>query len=313
MILQLLLLLTLQNNLVEFNTWKTKYNIKDCVNDTNCFINWLNNRDRVTEHNLYNDEYKLELNSFANIGEEWTTRKSHNSILKKNTRYHPKEDKPDLTLPDVVDWRTKGLVTGVKNQQQCGSCWAFSAVGSMEGQHARATGELVSLSESQIVDCDTQGGDEGCGGGEMDGAFDYVIKQGGIESEKAYPYDPQDDPCKFNKSKVAAKFNGFKDVTGGEEGLKSAVANIGPVSVAIDASQFTFQLYSSGVYYDKDCSTTELDHGVLVVGYGSEGGKDYWLVKNSWGESWGEKGYIKMARNRNNSCGIATQPSYPTV
>jgi cathepsin L len=313
MLFNILLLLALTDHAVDFSQWNHKYNKTYDINDTDIFVNWLYNKEKVINHNYYNDDYKLELNSFADINEEWGKRKSYNPILKKIQHVEPKECNPHLDLPDIVDWRNKSLVTGIKNQQQCGSCWAFSAVGSMEGQYAKASGKLVSLSESQIVDCDIDGGDQGCDGGQMDGAFQYVINQGGIESEKAYPYQPEDDTCKFNKSEVSAKFKGFKDVTGGEEGLKAAVANIGPISVAIDASQFTFQLYSSGVYYDKDCSTTELDHGVLVVGYGSENGKDYWLVKNSWGESWGEKGYIKMARNRNNSCGIATSPSYPTL
>ena len=309
MLFYLLTLLAISGDYIEFNNWKRAYNVS-YTNETQKverFINWLNNRQHVTIHNKKHLGYDLTLNEFADMGSEWTSRYSYNRKLKNKVRKEPIcLTNNDISLPDVVDWRGKGLVTDIKNQEQCGSCWAFSAVGSMEGQHAKNTGNLVSLSESQIVDCDVDGGDEGCGGGLMDGAFQYVIKQGGIESEKAYPYDPQDDPCKFNKSKVAATFKGFKDVTGGEEGLKAAVATIGPISVAIDASRPTFQLYSKGVYYDDDCSTTELDHGVLVVGYGNENGKDFWLVKNSWGENWGEKGYIKMARNKNNNCGIAT-------
>jgi cathepsin L len=182
----------------------------------------------------------------------------------------------------------------------------------MEAQHALKTGKLVSLSESQIVDCDLK--DAGCAGGWMDGAFRYVISNYGIEPEKDYPYIAQFEKCTANKTENVATFSSYKDVTGGETGLMEAVATVGPISVAIDASQPDFQLYQSGVYYNPDCSTTILDHGVLVVGYGTTAnGTDYWIVKNSWGETWGNKGYIWMARNRNNMCGIATHPSYPIV
>jgi len=148
----------------------------------------------------------------------------------------------------------------------------------------------------------------------MDYAFAYIKKDGGLQTEADYPYTGQDGTCSFDKSKVAATLTGFVDVTSGdEEALKQAVATVGPIAVAIDASHLSFQLYQSGVYHSIFCSSTNLDHGVLVVGYGTEDGKDYWLVKNSWADSWGLDGYIKMSRNRDNNCGIATQASYPTV
>jgi len=215
-------------------------------------------------------------------------------------------------LDETVDWRTKGMVTAVKNQGQCGSCWAFSTTGSFEGQHAKKSGNLVSLSEQQLVDCSTQ--NNGCQGGLMDYAFQYIRQVGGLETEADYPYYAQNRNCEFDQSRVAASLTGFVDVTrGDEEALKQAVATVGPVSVAIDASHSSFQSYRSGVYYEGSCSSSRLDHGVLVVGYGTESGRDYWLVKNSWAASWGEAGYIKMIRNQNNNCGIATQASYPTV
>ena len=155
----------------------------------------------------------------------------------------------------------------------------------------------------------------GCEGGLMDQGFEYIIKNKGIDTEQSYPYKGVDESCVFKKKSVGATITGFKDIqSGSESALQSAVANVGPISVAIDASSFTFQLYSSGVYDDDECGNQpeNLDHGVTAVGYGTQDGKDYWLVKNSWDTTWGEQGYILMSRNKNNQCGIATESSYPT-
>jgi cathepsin L len=228
------------------------------------------------------------------------------------TTYVPK---PVKDLPDTVDWRDKGVVTGVKDQGQCGSCWSFSATGSMEGAHALSTGNLVSLSEQNLIDC-VQGGSYTCDtGGEMQDAFAWVIQNGGIESEDEYPYCTcSGNQCAFDQSQVVATFSNYQAVTQGDENaLQSAAANQPGVSVAIDASNESFQLYSGGVYNEPACSSTQLDHGVLVIGYGNYDGSDYWLVKNSWGDSWGLQGYIMMSRNLDNQCGIATDASFPLV
>lgn len=149
----------------------------------------------------------------------------------------------------------------------------------------------------------------------MDNAFRYIKDNHGIDTEKSYPYEAEDDKCRYNPKTSGATDRGFVDVpTGDENKLKAALATIGPVSVAIDASHESFQFYSTGVYFEPECSPDNLDHGVLAVGYGTDDdGQDYWIIKNSWGESWGDGGYVKMARNRDNNCGVATQASYPLV
>merc|ERR1711988_872050 len=205
----------------------------------------------------------------------------------------------DSNLASDVNWVEKGAVTPVKNQGQCGSCWAFSTTGSVEGAMFLYSGELESYSEQQLVDCSKQ--NNGCNGGLMDYAFKY-IETAPLELESEYPYHAKKSKCKYEKSKGKGKVKGFKDVRKDTTGmqLKAALAH-GPVSVAIEADQFVFQGYHSGII-THGCGT-RLDHGVLAVGYG----EDYFLVKNSWGASWGDKGYLKIAPSQ---CGITHQPSY---
>lgn len=219
-------------------------------------------------------------------------------------------------LPTSVDWSVKGAVTPVKNQEQCGSCWAFSTTGSVEGAWFLSNGTLVSLSEQQLVDCSTAEGNQGCNGGLMDYGFQYIIDNKGITTEAAYPYTATGpNSCESTGKPVAATLSGFKDVApNSETALMTAIAQQ-PVSVAVEADQSVFQFYSGGVM-DSTCGT-QLDHGVLAVGYGTDGGKDYFLVKNSWGADWGEKGYIRLGRgakfNPSGQCGIQMDPSYPVV
>lgn len=280
----------------------------------------------IRQHNIEADlgkhTYWLGVNQFADwsnaeFGERMNGYKKSNKRPPAGSTFMPPSNAAEL--PKTVDWRTKGYVTQVKNQGACGSCWAFSTTGSLEGQHYRRTGKLVSLSEQDLVDCATPEGNQGCNGGEMGWAFDYIKENHGIDTEKCYPYEGVDDKCHFNRGCVGATVTGYVNVTSGDEkALQQAVASVGPISVAIDASSIWFQFYKFGVFTSSFCSTKALDHGVLVVGYGTEKGwiwgqTDYWLVKNSWGSWWGQSGYIKMARNQKNMCGIATDASYPLV
>uniref|UniRef100_A0A1I8Q2J6 cathepsin L n=1 Tax=Stomoxys calcitrans TaxID=35570 RepID=A0A1I8Q2J6_STOCA len=285
------------------------------------------NRHKIARHNQKyaagQVSFKMGLNKYADMlpQEFKETLNGYNYTLQKNLRKQSSQGAityippAHVTVPKTVDWRQKGAVTPVKDQGHCGSCWSFSATGALEGQHFRKTGVLVSLSEQNLVDCSTKYGNNGCNGGLMDNAFRYIKDNGGIDTEKSYPYEGIDDSCHFDKANVGATDTGFVDIPqGNEEMLMKAVATMGPVSVAIDASQESFQFYSEGVYIEPNCNSENLDHGVLVVGYGTDkNGQDYWLVKNSWGTTWGDNGYIKMARNQQNQCGIATASSYPTV
>jgi len=216
-------------------------------------------------------------------------------------------------LPDSVDWSQQGAVSPVKNQGQCGSCWAFSTVGSLEGRHQITTGKLQQFSEQQYVDCDKAFGDQGCNGGLMDNAFKYAM-QADICTEESYTYTGKGGNCQASSCSVGltkGSVTGYKDVDKTEEALQEAVAS-GPVSVAVDAATI-FQLYMGGIM-NLPCGST-LDHGVLAVGYGVENGKKYWKVKNSWGSSWGEHGYLRMLKGKSGAgqCGIRQQASYPVV
>ncbi|GAB4838718.1 Probable cysteine protease rd21b [Ancistrocladus abbreviatus] len=272
----------------------------------------------IDEHNAENRSYKLGLNKFADLTNDefrsmYLGAKRHvNRKLSK-----PKSDRYALRagdqLPESVDWRAKGAVVAVKDQGQCGSCWAFSTIGAVEGINKIVTGDLISLSEQELVECDKTY-NAGCNGGLMDYAFEFIIRNGGIDTEEDYPYTARDGTCDQNRKNArAVTIDGYEDVPANDEkSLQKAVANQ-PVSVAIEAGGRAFQLYESGVFTGQ-CGT-QLDHGVVAVGYGTDKGVDYWIVRNSWGPDWGENGYIRMERNVNytntGKCGIAMESSYP--
>jgi hypothetical protein len=288
------------------------------------------NAKKIEAHNAVESRtFDMALNEFADLTfEEFASTKLGMHLgLGGGLRHREEENGTPFmyqnadNVPSSIDWRDKGAVTPVKNQGQCGSCWAFSTTGAIEGINQIMTGKLVSLSEQQLVSCDTSR-DAGCGGGLMDFAFEYVVKNGGIDTEEDYGYWAWGLPCQTRREedRPAVTIDGYEDVPpNNAEALKKAVANQ-PVSVGICASS-ALQFYSSGVLSEESCCQ-DLNHGVLVVGYkdketdsDGENNGGYWLVKNSWGSGWGERGYFKLSKQSSSpsgTCGVYQAASYPT-
>uniref|UniRef100_A0A6I8Q0H0 Cathepsin K n=1 Tax=Xenopus tropicalis TaxID=8364 RepID=A0A6I8Q0H0_XENTR len=278
---------------------------------------WEKNLNLISQHNKEFSQglhtYDLAMNHLGDMTSEEVVQKMMGLKVPPNHRpnntYIPEWNS---RIPEYIDYRKKGYVTPVHNQGICGSCWAFSSVGALEGQLMKKTGKLVSLSPQNLVDCDTD--NYGCEGGYMTNAFGYVRDNGGIDSDAEYPYVGQDEGCHYNPADKAATCKGYKEIpVGSEKALKRAVANVGPVSVSIDASLPSFQFYKKGVYYDSSCNPDAVNHAVLVVGYGNEKGIKHWIIKNSWGDWWGKKGYVLLARDKKNACGIASLASFPVI
>ena len=270
------------------------------------YLTFKNNIKKIDEHNNGNETYKLEVNQYTDIPNI-----DHIVYEYKEGKYNDFNH----IIPLAVDWRKKNAVTDVKDQGKCGSCWAFSSTGSVEGIVSIKEGTLFNISEQQLIDCSSSYGNHGCNGGSMDAAFQYIIDNG-ICSEEDYPYEGSNDRDCIQCNTIV-KINEYQNIeSNNEKILKRAVAQQ-PVSVAIQANHFSFQHYSSGVFSDQTCGT-KLDHGVLIVGYGYDlySDMEYWLVKNSWGDTWGEIGYIRIQKGINNSsglCGIAMIPSIPLL
>jgi xylem cysteine proteinase len=282
----------------------------------NRFEIFKSNLDVINEHNEMGKSYTLAVNEFADMTNEEFTQKMTGLRYRQND-YIRSLNAPELKDIKIkaggsLDWRSNGKVTPVKNQGQCGSCWAFSATGAIEAAWAIAKDTTApTISEQELVDCSRGNGNHGCNGGWMDYAFEYVVHNG-ICSEASYPYTARDGTCKNKQCESIVTIKGYKDTPKGSESSLMSAIHTGPISIAIEASGQAFQFYSSGVF-DGRCGE-RLDHGVLLVGYDTDAasGKDYWIVKNSWGTTWGDKGYIKFIRDRN-QCGMSNAASYPVV
>jgi len=285
---------------------QTEYDYRNSVYDANV--------KKIRAHNRGNNTWAMTVNKFADLtGPEFKRLFVSGGFrkTKRNLRY----DLPQ-GLPASVNWTDVGVVSPVKDQGQCGSCWAFSTTGSAESAWALANNTLVSVSEQQLVDCSVKQGNQGCNGGLMDYAFQYIIDNKGLTSEAAYPYTATGpNTCVASGKPRVLTISSFSDVPVDSEPALLAAIALQPVSIAIEADQSVFQFYKSGVM-NQACGTN-LDHGVLAVGYGSLGGNDYYIVKNSWGLDWGMRGYILLGRgakfNPKGQCGIQMAASYPVV
>lgn len=257
--------------------------------------------------------YKLGVNQFADLS--WEEFRSHRLGAAQNCSATKGTHKlTDVVLPKTKDWREDGIVSPVKNQGHCGSCWTFSTTGALEAAYTQATGKSISLSEQQLVDCAAAFNNFGCNGGLPSQAFEYIKFNGGLDTEDSYPYAGVNGICKYKPENAGVKVVDSVNITlGAEDELKHAVGVVRPVSVAFEVVS-GFRFYQGGVYSSTTCGSTPMDvnHAVLAVGYGVENGVPYWLIKNSWGKDWGVDGYFKMELGKN-MCGVSTCASYPFV
>ncbi|KAF8393628.1 hypothetical protein HHK36_021873 [Tetracentron sinense] len=278
------------------------------------FGNFVENLKLIRSTNRKGLPYTLAVNHFADWS--WEEFRRHRLGAAQNCSATTKGNHrlTGVHLPETKDWRKDGIVSPVKDQGSCGSCWTFSTTGALEAAYAQAFGKGISLSEQQLVDCARAFNNFGCNGGLPSQAFEYIKYNGGLDTEEAYPYTGIDSVCKYSSENVGVQVLDSVNITlGAEYELKHAVAKVRPVSIAFQVVH-DFRFYSGGVYTSNTCGSTPMDvnHAVLAVGYGVENGVPYWLVKNSWGANWGDNGYFKMEMGKN-MCGVATCASYPVV
>ncbi|XP_022650874.1 cathepsin L1-like isoform X1 [Varroa jacobsoni] len=282
---------------------------------------YIDNSRMIVAHNARYDRsevsYRLKMNQFGDMPHDEFLAMFGRYVQINNTHLGSTWIEPKFVeMPDSVDWRERGAVTRVKNQGSCGSSWAFAATGAVEGQMFRKTGKLISLSEQSLIDCSKRYGNYGCDGGNIDEAFETIRETPGIVTEDKYPYQAKESRCRFRPQYKGADVTGYVNIPpGNEHALTKAVATYGPIAVSLDIDGH-FKFYQDGVYSPTECSSKKLSHAMLVVGYGQTDDRpriNYYIVKNSWGKTWGKEGYVFIARNANNKCGIASEASFPLI
>lgn len=262
--------------------------------------------------------YWLKVNKFADLtpSEYMTQQLGYRGENRLNLTGNSTYSAMGWPIDDEIDWRTKNIVNLPRDQSSCASDWAIASISVIESQVALITGSLPTLSVQQLIDCSSDYNNYGCRGGVTENAFKYIKDTGGINSQQLYPTTSNRQMCKFNRQEAQSHITGFVVVRhdANDESLKDAVANVGPIASVIDASDITFQFYSHGIYQSSRCKNESSNHAVIIIGYGrEENNQNYWLIQNTWGEDWGEKGIFKLNRDISNNCGISNHATYPLV
>ncbi|XP_076641748.1 cathepsin L4 [Halictus rubicundus] len=302
-----------------WNTYKARYN-KTYPDNTEAArrIAWEENLVTIYKHNIMaaagHHSYTLRDNHIADLGTRQYVRDMV-KLLPSRKRRVASEPMVGAALPDPrrvpprFDWREAGFQTPPENQQSCGSCYAYSIAGTIQGQIFKRTGLLIPLSEQQLIDCSTSAGNLGCSGGSLRNTLRYLERAKGLTDRDRYPYEGRQGPCRFQEDWSVVNITSWAVLPArNEKSLEAAVATVGPIAASINASPKTFQLYHQGVYDDETCSSDNVNHAMLIVGYTPT----EWILKNWWGDGWGENGYMRLAKNKNR-CGIANYAAYAKV